>query len=242
MRNVKLELEYDGTDFVGWQYQENGRSVQGELENALRTILQEDVRVIGAGRTDAGVHARGQVANFRTAREIEESKLAKSLNGVLPRDVVVRNAERVGEEFHARYSAKARAYRYYISQCATALLRNYSWSLNYALDIEAMKQTSSLVVGERDFTSFCKNEADVKHYICNVYSASWTFEGSMLEFEIKANRFLHGMVRALVGTMVDIGRGYRSLASFQQILSAKDRAAAGMAAPPQGLFLEYIEY
>jgi len=199
MRNVKLELEYDGTDFVGWQYQENGRSVQGVLEKSLSQILREEVRVVGAGRTDAGVHARGQVANFHTNKAIDESTLLKSLNGVLPQDIVVVNAEPVDEKFHARYSAKMRQYKYYISRRPTALLRHYSWLLGYKLDVDLMAKCSRQVVGELDFSSFCRSEADVEHHRCIVFSASWTARDSILEFEISANRFLHGMVRTLVG-------------------------------------------
>ncbi|MBI4428180.1 MAG: tRNA pseudouridine(38-40) synthase TruA [Ignavibacteriales bacterium] len=242
MQNVKLELEYDGSDFVGWQYQENGRSVQGELERALKQVLQEEVRVIGAGRTDAGVHARGQVANFRTAAGINEQSLIKSLNGVLPKDVAVLSVNRVDENFHSRYSAKARQYKYYIHLRATALSRKYCWSMSYKLDIAVMRECAKMIVGEHDFSSFCKSQSSVEHHRCTVLSSSWESRDSILEFEITANRFLHGMVRALVGTMVEIGRGYRHLEEFPQILNARDRARAGMAAPPHGLFLEHIIY
>ncbi|MBI3006153.1 MAG: tRNA pseudouridine(38-40) synthase TruA [Ignavibacteriales bacterium] len=239
---MKLVLEYDGTDFVGWQYQENGRSVQGELERALKQILQGDTRVTGAGRTDAGVHARGQVANFRSAQKIEETSLVRSLNGVLPKDIVVLSAEGVDDKFHARYSAKGRHYKYYISQHPTALFRKYCWSLSYKLDIDLMKQCGRLVIGEHDFSSFCKSESEVEHHRCNVLSTTWTVRDSVLEFDISANRFLHGMVRALVGTMVDVGRGYRRMEDFEDILSAKNRTAAGMTAPACGLFLEHVTY
>ncbi|HLF19312.1 MAG TPA: tRNA pseudouridine(38-40) synthase TruA [Bacteroidota bacterium] len=242
MQNVKLKLEYDGTDFAGWQFQENGRSVQGEVEKALRSILQEEIRVIGSGRTDAGVHARGQVAHFHTNKEIVEQTLANGLNGVLPRDVAVINAERVDEKFHARYNAKMRQYKYYISQRPTALMRNYCWWLSYKLDVDLMVECARLVVGEHDFSSFCKSEADVEHHRCTVFSASWTAHDSVLEFDISANRFLHGMVRALVGTMVDIGRGYKRLDQYREILAAKNRSAAGIAVPAQGLFLEKVVY
>lgn len=242
MRNIKLTLEYDGTDFVGWQIQPNGRSVQEELEKALRQILQEKCKTNAAGRTDSGVHARGQVANFFTSKEVSPSQLVKSLNGVLPEDVVVLKAEEVDERFHARYSAQSRRYRYIISRTPTALLRKYSWPIGYRLDIASMERCAEAILGEHDFQSFCKAEADVDHYRCVVHTAAWKEMNSILEFDITANRFLHGMVRALVGTIVDVGRGYTSFEEFREILEARNRNAAGMAAPSKGLFLEEVMY
>jgi tRNA pseudouridine38-40 synthase len=242
MRNIKLTLEYDGTDFVGWQVQPNGRSVQEELEKALRQILQEECRTHAAGRTDSGVHARGQVINFFTSKTVSPQQLARSLNGVLPEDVVVLKAEEVDERFHARYSAKSRRYRYVISRAPTALLRKYSWALGYQLDVPTMQRCAEMIRGEHDFQSFCKAEAEVDHYRCVVHTAEWREVGVMLEFHIEANRFLHGMVRALVGTMVDVGRGYTPREAFQEILEARNRNAAGMSAPSRGLFLEEVLY
>jgi tRNA pseudouridine38-40 synthase len=242
MSNIKLIIEYDGTGFVGWQYQENGRSVQHEIEKALRQVLQEDIRVSGAGRTDAGVHARGQVASFRTTTAIDARSLLKSLNGVLPSDIAILSAEEVNDDFHARYSAKFRRYKYYISTRPTALMRLYSWSLVYPLSLDLMNNCARLIAGEHDFSSFCKSEAETKHHRCIVAGAQWTKRESMLEFDILSNRFLHGMVRALVGTMVDVGRGYCQLEDFKAILEAKDRRSAGMSAPPHGLFLDEVLY
>lgn len=242
MRNIKLVLEYDGTDFVGWQIQANGRSVQEELEKALKQILQEDIRVIGGGRTDSGVHARGQVVNFFTSKDIEPAALVKGLNGVSPSDIAVLGGEQVPIKFHARYSATGRRYQYFISQRPTAIWRRYSWELVYMLDLKLMNQCVDFVLGEHDFASFCKAESEVDHHWCIVKSARWTKSESMFVFEITANRFLHGMVRALVGTMVDVGRGYRRIDDLQAILDAKDRRQAGMAAPAKGLFLEEILY
>lgn len=243
MRNIKLTIEYDGTQYVGWQVQPNGPSIQAEMEKALRQILQEEIHVTGAGRTDSGVHARGQVANFLTAHTIENKVLCKSLNGVLPSDIVVVAAENVAESFHARYSAQAREYIYYLALQPTALWRHYSWYVGgYTLDKQLMNSCIDFILGEHDFTSFCKSEADGEHYRCIVNSAQWQALETRLIFQISANRFLHGMVRTLVGTMVEVGRGYRPLEDFKGILEAKDRKAAGMAAPAKGLFLERIIY
>lgn len=242
MRNIKLTLEYDGTNFVGWQMQPNGRSVQEELEKGLQQILQEDCKTNAAGRTDSGVHARDQVVNFLTTSNVSITQLVKSLNGVLPEDVAVIGVEEVDEKFHARYSAKGRRYRYSISRKPTALARHYCWYLSYPLDLALMRQCIELIRGEHDFQSFCKVEADVDHYRCIVQAAEWKGRDANLEFDITANRFLHGMVRALVGTMVDVGRGYTSMEEFRKILDARDRRTAGMAAPAKGLFLEEVFY
>ncbi|MBI3586919.1 MAG: tRNA pseudouridine(38-40) synthase TruA [Ignavibacteriales bacterium] len=243
MRNIKLTIEYDGTNYVGWQVQPNGPSVQAEVEKALRQILQEDIHINGAGRTDSGVHARGQVANFLTAHTFENKPLCKSLNGILPSDIAVLSAEDVPESFHARYSAQAREYLYCLALQPTALWRNYSWYVGgYTLDKALMNFCTDSILGEHDFASFCKSEAEVDHYRCVIHSAQWQVIESQMIFRISANRFLHGMVRALVGTMVEVGRGYRPLEDFRKILDAKDRKAAGMAAPAKGLFLERITY
>jgi tRNA pseudouridine38-40 synthase len=241
-RNIKLTLEYDGTHFVGWQVQPNGRSVQEEVEKALKQILQEECKTHAAGRTDAGVHARGQVANCFTTKEISLNRFTSSLNGVLPEDIVLVKTEEVDASFHARYSAKGRRYCYYISRAPTALLRNFTWTVGYQLDLALLHRCAEVIRGEHDFQSYCKVEADVDHYRCNVQAAEWKERDSMLIFDITANRFLYGMVRALVGTMVNVGRGYTSFEEFLSILDTRDRRLAGMAAPAKGLFLEEVYY
>jgi tRNA pseudouridine38-40 synthase len=242
MRNIKLVLEYDGTDFVGWQSQTNGRSVQDVITNVLDQILQEPITLIGAGRTDSGVHARGQVANFKTNSSLGVSSILAALNGTLPEDIYVHSAEEVDEKFHARFDAKERVYKYYIALKPTAIGRQYHWFVKYDLDARLMNDVARQIIGEHDFESFTKSEALVPHYRCTVFGSEWTKTPSMLIYEIRANRFLHGMVRALVGTMVDIGRGYIPASAFQEIMAAKDRRKAGMAAPACGLFLEEIRY
>jgi tRNA pseudouridine38-40 synthase len=242
MPNIRLDIEYDGTNFVGWQYQKNGRSVQEEIEKAIRQIFQIELRVHGGGRTDAGVHARGQVANIFLDENIKIDLLAKQLTAVMPHDIVVKKAAIVSGEFHARHSAKARRYRYRISQASTAIERKFCWQVFSKLHVDSMRECANEILGEHDFQSFCKAIAEVDHYRCCVHSAGWIETNQILEFEITANRFLHGMVRALVGTMVNIGRGHTLLQDFKPILESKDRAKAGMSAPAQGLFLEEIVY
>jgi tRNA pseudouridine38-40 synthase len=242
MRNIKLLIEYDGTNYVGWQRQENGKSIQGEIESVLHQMLQEKVNVIGAGRTDAGVHAHGQVANFRTETNLDLISIKGGLNGMLPEDIVVQNVQEVSLDFHARYSAKERQYSYTITCAPLAMMRNYSWYVKYSLDIDLMKKAASAIAGKHDFESFCKVNSEVDHHFCNVNSAMWQEEGSLLRLKISADRFLHGMVRALVGTMVDIGRGYTPFEDLIKILKKKNRAEAGMSAPAKGLVLEEIIY
>jgi tRNA pseudouridine38-40 synthase len=242
MRNIKLEIEYDGTNYVGWQRQENGRSIQGEIESVLHNVLQEKVNVLGAGRTDAGVHARGQVANFRTESTLSIEKINAALNGLLPQDIVIHSSKEVPLEFHARFSAKSRRYSYFITSEPTALQRLYSWNLRYRLELESMSAAAEKVLGRHDFKSFCKIGAEVNHHLCTVHESIWTVSNAWIQYQITADRFLHGMVRALVGTMVDVGRGYITLEEFCSILEAKSRDAAGAAAPAKGLVLEEVMY
>ena len=242
MRDIKLVAEYDGTNFVGWQMQANGRSVQQEMSKVLERILQEPVNLIGSGRTDAGVHARGQVASFRTTSAMSTASMLSALNGLLADDVHVCTVEEMPGEFNARYDAKERVYRYYVATRATAIGRHYHWLVTYGLNIVAMNAVASQIVGDHDFESFCKYDSETRHYRCTVTRSMWSAQEGKLVYEIRANRFLHGMVRALVGTMIDVGRGHTPIASFRDIMAAKDRRRAGMAAPAQGLFLEEVLY
>ncbi len=242
MRNIKLLVEYDGTNYVGWQRQDNGLSIQGEIESAAEQVLQEKANVIGAGRTDAGVHARGQTANFRTETKLTIEQIKGGLNGLLPKDIVVLSAEEVPLDFHARFSAKERHYSYVISLQPNAIERNFAWQLSYSLDGKVLHRCAEDLLGTHDFESFCKAQADVDHYKCDVTLSSWSIANDKLRYEIHANRFLHGMVRALVGTMIDVARGFTTLDDFRVILEKKDRTAAGMAAPAKGLVLEKVIY
>ncbi len=241
-RNIKAVIEYDGTDFVGWQRQPNGRTVQEEIEAAVKQITGAAATVTGAGRTDSGVHARGQVANFFIEHPIGSDGLWRGLNGVLPNDVVILSLEEVPEQFSARYSATAREYRYVISRQPTAIDRRLCWQLGYAFDVERMNRVAASILGLHDFQSFCKSESEVDHYRCDVTVSEWKSDRHRLEYTVRANRFLHGMVRALVGTMVNIGRGYTPEEEFGRIIDARDRTKAGQAAPAKGLFLNRVFY
>lgn len=243
MQNIRLTIEYDGTGFVGWQVQPNGTSIQEELEKAISQITQQRASTVAAGRTDAGVHARGQVVSTRIADFTDLGLFVKRLNALLPPQIVILSAEPVADEFHARHSARARIYQYYLALKLTAIGRDYSWYVGgYNLDLDLLEQGAAMLMGAHDFQSFCKNNSDVDHFRCVVEESRWYKNGSGLVFRIRANRFLYGMVRALVGTMVDIARGHRPLTDMQRILEARDRSLASMAAPSRGLFLEEIIY
>jgi len=242
VRNIKLTLEYDGTGFCGWQFQPDQRSVQGEVENALQQLTQSSIRTTAAGRTDAGVHALGQVINFHTSSTLAPDVFIRGGNALLPPDVRVLEADEVDAAFSARYSAVGRSYRYVISTRPRAVGRHYSWHLPLQLDGAAMQQAVANLRGEIDFESFCQAGSGLDHFRCTVFQAAWRQKDLDLIFEISANRFVHNMVRILVGTCIEIGRGALPVHAIGDILAARDRCAAGRTAPAQGLFLVQVEY
>ncbi|MCX7983369.1 MAG: tRNA pseudouridine(38-40) synthase TruA [Bacteroidetes bacterium] len=243
MPTYKMTLEYDGTHFVGWQVQNNGRSVQHVLEKALYTVTQENIRIVGAGRTDSGVHARGQVASFKVTNPLNPQQISKSLNAILPNDVVVRSLEEVEDTFHARYSAKARVYEYTIVRRPIAIGRLYAWELFYILNTEALNTCAAMIVGTHDFRSFCKKDTPRKNTFCSILRAEWHEINEYLRFVITANRFLHGMVRALVGSMVDVARGAMTRDEFHALLYSNSTVTTpAMYAPAKGLCLLEVLY
>lgn len=242
MRTLVLKIEYDGTGFLGWQLQSEGRTVQGVLEEAIRTILQAGLRVTAAGRTDAGVHATGQVVHLRTDSDLVADRLKKGLNGVLPPDVRVLEAAQATDDFHARFSAVGRRYAYRITRRPSALRRHHAWHVAYPLDVGAMRRASAALVGRHDFTSFCQAASTADGTMCEVRELDWIEEGDELRLRIEANRFLHHMVRTIVGTAVDIGRGRWPEQVMAEMLEAKDRRAAGANAPAHGLCLVTVRY
>ncbi len=242
VRNIKITLEYDGTDFCGWQVQPNVRTVQEEIQNALKQIFRKKINVIGAGRTDSGVHARAQVANFFLESDMPTERIMAALNGNMGKDVRVLEAEEVDLSFHARFAAKKRTYRYYITRRERAINRHYVWCYKNPLRIDALQQASQYLIGTIDFKSFCAENADLDHHFCTVEECRWDEEDDLLIFTISANRFIHSMVRIIVGTMIDVGRGYTSPDAIPEILAARDRKKAGQTAPAKGLILEKIIY
>ena len=237
-----ITFSYDGGRYHGWQIQPNGVSVQEKLEWALSTLLREQISVTGAGRTDAEVHARMMVAHF-DASQLDCVQLAYKLNRLLPQDIAVQKVERVSDEMHARFSAKWRTYHYYIHTCKDPFLRTYSCEIHYPLDFAAMNEAGQRLMGYDDFGAFCKSGADVKTTLCQVTKAAWIQTSpTTWYFEITANRFLRNMVRAVVGTMIDVGRGRLTIEEFCKVIEGKRRTEAGESMPGNALFLEIIEY
>jgi len=241
-RNIKLIVEYDGTEFCGYQIQQNDRTVQAELERSLSMLTNEQVRLTAAGRTDSGVHALGQVVNFKTDSQLPLDVFIRGGNTRLPRDVRIVAAEDVADDFNARYSARRRTYRYFITTKTKAIGRQYAWYYWNELDIEKMNACCTDILGEHDFSSFCQAKSEVDNYLCDVRYAHWQQLKNEYIFEIQANRFLHNMVRTLVGTMVEIGDPRLQSAEMKDILLAEDRTAAGPTAPALGLFLMSVDY
>jgi len=242
LRNIRLEIEYDGTEFYGWQVQPKLRTVQGEIQERLKTILNQEVNLIGAGRTDVGVHALSQVANFKTDNPLDSETILKGLNGLLTGDVVIKKAEEVDSEFHSRYSATSRLYKYRLYRGRTALSKRYVWEVLYSVNLDKIRKATEEIQSEHDFSSFCVAESAKDNSVCNVTLASWEEYGDELLLKIEANRFLHTMVRSLVGTLVEVGRGYFSVEDFSDIMKAKDRRKAGPTAPACGLHLVEVKY
>ncbi len=237
-----LHIEYDGTSFAGWQIQKDQVTIQDEIEKAIEVILRQKTTITGAGRTDSGVHARGQLAHFDFSNSLDILQFQRSLNGLLPGEIRIQNCERVSDNFHARFSAKERKYCYYIATKPSALLRHYSWYISYNLNLKNMQNAVRLILGKHNFKSFCRTKSDVSHHLCDIKKAEWTINDSFLIFEIRADRFLHGMVRALVGTFVDIGCDKVAEDDFKNIMIAEDRRLASQAAPAKGLVLERVYY
>ncbi|MGA3207607.1 MAG: tRNA pseudouridine(38-40) synthase TruA [Syntrophales bacterium] len=244
-RNIKMILEYDGTRYHGWQRQANGLTVQELLEEVISTITREDIRVAGSGRTDAGVHALGQVANFRTSSNIGPRGLLQGINSILPWDVAVKELAETDASFHARYDAKSKIYLYQIYRGAvrSALYRDYAWFIHEPLDFEKMKEAAQLLLGTFDFSSFCAANCGIKNHVRTVIAVDMAMDRrGMVKFSIEADGFLKYMVRNIVGTLVDVGRGKLSRAELMNIVEAKDRTRAGQTAPAHGLFLKEVKY
>jgi tRNA pseudouridine38-40 synthase len=244
MTNLKLELQYDGTCYYGWQAQKNLRTVQGELMMAIKKMTGEEVDLIGTSRTDKGVHALGQVANFHTTRSIEAQSFLKGLNSLTPDDIFILNAEVVPDNFHARFHAKSKIYVYQLfnAEVPSIYHRRFCWFLSSPLDILAMRKAASFLIGEHDFKSFQGGPSDSRSSVRTVYALHVIRRRNFIWIFVKANAFLYKMVRNIVGTLVEIGQKKKKIEQMLEILAARDRKAAGITAPAQGLFLEKIYY
>lgn len=244
MVRIRIDLSFKGTNYHGWQIQDNARTVQDELNSALSVLLRENVETTGCGRTDSGVHARHYTVHFdcRTA-PADAAHFRFQLNSILSKDIAINSVEETYPGFHARFDALKRTYKYFIHTGKNPFLDDYSSFVPYQLDLLAMNSAAKLLLGKKDFTSFCKLHSDVTNNHCTVYEAVWEIIDNQYVFTISANRFLRNMVRAIVGTMIDVGR--QKIAdndAFQQIIDAKERGSAGISAPACGLFLWEIQY
>lgn len=245
MRNIKLIVEYDGTAYCGWQRQKNGISIQQLLEESIGRVTGEESRVIGSGRTDAGVHALGQVAHFHTASRLGERNLLMGINSLLPADITVREAREVDPSFHARFDVISKVYVYRICNrpVRPALERHRAWFIWFPLDLESIAGALDLFRGSHDFSSFCSTHTDSPDHVRTILDIGLTKESDgMIQISLEADGFLRYMVRSIVGTLVDVGRGRCRREDLDGILAAKDRRRAGLTAPPQGLFLKEVRY
>ncbi|TFH95734.1 tRNA pseudouridine(38-40) synthase TruA [Porphyromonas levii] len=245
MNKYLLQFMYDGTDFVGWQEQPKGRTVQGELQDKLSTILRQEIKVVGAGRTDTGVHASTMVAHIELPEELSDriAPAVFKLNRFLPPDIFITKLQAVLPDFHARYSATSRSYGYYITLHPNPFLRKYHTFVPRKLQFEAMNRACKYLIGRHDFASFARKHSDVTNHICTVTQAEWLqLSPSEWVFRITANRFLRSMVRALVGTLLEVGSGQITPEEFADILERADLDFPFNTAPPTGLRLEAVQY
>lgn len=244
MKRIKLTIAYDGTNYCGWQVQPNGITVEEVVNKALKKLTGEDIQVIGASRTDSGVHALGNVAVFDTHTTIPPERISYALNQRLPEDIVIVKSEEVAEDFHPRYCDCSKTYEYHILNMRipipTKRLKNYF--VSYDLDVEKMRKAAGYLIGEHDFVSFCNVRTDVEDTVRTVTELEILKDGEEITIRISGNGFLYNMVRIIVGTLIRVGRGFYEPEKVKEILEAKDRKAAGVTAPPHGLILAEIRY
>jgi len=245
MRTIKLLIEYDGTNYLGWQVQPKGSTLQGVLEGKLSSLTGEKIDLLASGRTDAGVHALGQVAHFKTKSQLDIQTIQRALNSLLPSDIVIQKVEEVDEDFHARKQSKSKTYEYRIlnRNIRSAFHRGYAWHIPQTLNIREMKKATRSLMGEHDFSSFQSVGSPKRTAVRKVTRAEWKqSRDGFLRFEIEANGFLKQMVRAIVGTLVEVGKKKITSEQFQEILDSRDRQKAGPTAPAHGLFLTEVKY
>jgi len=245
MRTIKLIIEYDGTNYQGWQVQPKGPTIQGMLEDKIKLLTGEFIQLFGSGRTDAGVHALGQVAHFKTQSQRDVHSMQRALNSLLPPDIVIQKIEKVEEGFHARKHAKSKIYEYRIlnRSLRSAFCRGYVWHIPQKINLTQMRKATQGLIGEHDFSAFRTAGSSTRTTIRRVTRAEWKRgRDGLIRFEIEANGFLKQMVRSIVGTLVDVGKGKINVEEFRKILRSRDRKNAGPTAPAQGLFLKEVKY
>lgn len=238
-----ITFSYDGTAYHGWQIQPHSVTVQEELQKALSTLMRKPMEVVGAGRTDTGVHARKMIAHFDHDEVLDCLQLVYKLNKLLPRDIAVQHVEPVADDMHARFSAKSRTYHYYVHLDKNPFLRSYSWQVYGNPDFELMNRAARVLMEYKDFTSFSKVNTDTKTNDCTITEAHWDRVGEdQWRFTVTANRFLRNMVRAIVGTLMEVGRGRMTIEQLRSVIEAKDRCRAGDSVPGNALFLVEVRY
>ena len=238
-----MTIQYDGSDFHGWQVQAEGRTIQGDIESALMSIYPEEkIILIGSGRTDAGVHALAQVAHVELPSHLSPPELRNALNGNLKRDVRIDSAIEVEDNFHARYSVTSREYEYHLVKNYSPMTRHYATTLEWDINLDLLQECAKILPGEHDFTSFCKATAEVENKVCTIHTAEWKDAGDKFIFNIRANRFLQHMVRYLVGTMLEVTRGRYEVKDFSDLVDSNQTKAVVVRAQAQGLFLKKVYY
>jgi tRNA pseudouridine38-40 synthase len=237
-----FEITYNGTNYHGWQNQANAVGVQEVVEGALSKIFRTKIEIVGSGRTDTGVHCIQQFFHANIEKEFDEKIWLVKINSLLPKDIAIRSIKPVKENAHARYDAFERSYQYKVTRVKDPLLVGYAYYFFKEVNVANLNRAAALLVGEQDFECFSKVKTDVNHFICNLKAARWNQKGDLLVFSITANRFLRGMVRAIVGTLLDVGTEKITLQEFETILKSKDRKKAGMNVPPEGLYLTSVKY
>ncbi len=245
MRNIKLTIEYDGTNYQGWQVQPRGLTIQGMLEEKLSRLTGERIHLFGSGRTDSGVHALGQVAHFKTQSQMGTRTIQRALNSLLPSDIMIQKVEEVEEGFHARKHSKSKVYEYRIlnQDLRSVFHRGYIWHIPQKLNLTEMKKATQSLIGEHDFSAFRTVGSPTRTPVRRVIRAEWKRgRDGLIRFEIEANGFLKQMVRSIIGTLVEIGRGKMKATDFRKIMNSRDRKNAGPTAPAQGLFLKEVKY
>lgn len=242
-RRFRIDIEYDGTNYCGWQRQTNGCSIQFAIEEALRPLNRNrQVTVIGSGRTDSGVHALNQVAHFDLETSLSAESIKNALNARTPEDILIHECDEVDTSFHSRFSAVKRTYIYQVSEKPSAIYRQYSWLPPFEFDSSTLNKCAKSVEGEHDFSSLCRSATESESKVCIVYESEWTEKEKMLIYKITGNRFLHSMVRMLVGTMMEVARGKYSISDFKNLLENEPGEMQVYTAPAKGLFLLKVEY
>lgn len=242
MRRIKMTLAYDGANYAGYQVQPNGDTIQANVEAVLEKMHNRPVKVVASGRTDARVHARGQVIHFDTELSMPAERFVKALNAMLPDDIRAVAAEEVSSDFHARYGAKRKEYRYFVKRHDDPFRRHYAVTVTYPLNLNEMRRALALLVGTHDFTSFSVTKAEVENRVRTIYEAELVETGEEFYFRFVGSGFLYNQVRIMVGTLLEVGRGKYEVDDVARMLEAKDRRAAGVTAPPHGLYLWNVNY